>query len=160
MARFQQLNKNIEEVLLNLIDNQSLCKLLYYPQDDPFNEKEINDTSVLLYNKIYPFPYVPGVQETAGSFLSAFFDNFKLPSDNKGTKEVSLVFNVIVHKNLWRMPGTGMLRPYSILHEVDEICNSQRIVGIKKVPFDKGRLIHYNNDFAGYQVQYQVTSVN
>lgn len=64
--------------------------------------------------------------------MSVFFDNIKLPSDNKGTKETSLVFNVIVHKNLWRMSGTGMLRPYSILHEVDEICNDQRIAGIKK----------------------------
>lgn len=68
MARFLQLNKNIEDVLLSTIENQALCKLLYYPQDDPFNEPIIEDTSVLLFNRIYPFPYVPDVQETAGSF--------------------------------------------------------------------------------------------
>lgn len=132
MAKFEQVNTYINDTMLLLINNQNLCKLLEYSVDDPFQELDIAETDTLLYNKIYPFPKVPKTETEKSSTLCVFFDDFRLGSDNRGTKEGTIIFNVIVHNDLWRMTGTGMLRPYAILSEIDNIFNNERVMGIKK----------------------------
>ncbi|MNH66533.1 hypothetical protein D3C73_185660 [compost metagenome] len=160
MARFEQLNKNTEDILLSIIDNQNLCKLIHYDSNDPFSEKDIEDTSELLFERIFPFPKIPGVETKALTYLNVYMDNFLIPSANNGVKEALIIFNVITHNDLWRMEGTGMLRPYSILHEIDEMFNKERVIGIKKLKFNRGKYIYLNNQFGGYEASYVVTSVN
>jgi hypothetical protein len=158
--RFKQLNQNVNNVISSLIQNQDLCKFLYYDTNNPLVEANIVDTSKLIFDKIYPIPKLPNTETEAGSFLNVFFDAFKIPQSNSGTKESVILFNIICHIDLWRMKGTGMLRPYSILHEIDEMFNNQKIIGIKKLQFDKGRFLYVNDKFSGYQASYLVTSVN
>lgn len=160
MANFELINQNINSVLMALISNQNLCKLLHYPVDNPYGEPDIEDTAALLFDRIHPLLKVPDVQTVAGSFLNVYFDKYKVSSGNSGVKEGVLIFNVIVHNEKWRMAGTGMLRPYSILHEIDELFNNQRVVGIKKAQFDQLRSLNVNTSFSGYQVSYQVVSGN
>ncbi|MFB5759102.1 hypothetical protein [Paenibacillus medicaginis] len=158
MAKFEQLNDYVFNTLQALIGNQNLCKLLKYNNTDPLSQPDIEDASVLIMDKIYPMPNIPGTQAEESSLLNIIFDNFKLSSDNKGTKDGTLVINIIVHNNLWLM--NGRLRPFSILAELDKTFNDKRIVGIKKMQFDRGRYYFINEKFSGYQVIYQVVSTN
>ncbi|MEK4008337.1 hypothetical protein [Paenibacillus sp. FSL H3-0333] len=160
MAKFEQINAYIYDTMLLLIDNQNLCKLLEYPVDDPFQEADIEESDTLLYNKIFPYPKVPKVETKKSSSLCIFFDDFRIGSSNRGTKEGTIIFNIVVHNDLWRMTGTGMLRPYSILSEIDQIFNNERVMGIKKLQFDKARFLYVNENYSGYQVSYSITSVN
>lgn len=160
MANFELINQNINNVLMALISNQRLCKLLHYPVDDPFIEPDIDDTASLLFDRIYPLLKLPDVQTIAGSFINVYFDKYKISSSNSGVKEGVLLFNVIVHNDKWRMTGTGLLRPYSILHEIDELFNNQRVVGIKKAQFDRVSALAINQSYGGYQVSYQIVSGN
>jgi hypothetical protein len=160
LARFEQVNKYIEDTLQLVVNNQNLCKLLNYPVDNPFDESDIEDTTTLLFDRIFPFPKLPKLETTASSSLCVFFDDFRLGSDNKGTKEGTIIFNIIVHNDLWRMKGAGMLRPYSIMHELDTIFNNERVIGIKKVQFGRMNFIYVNENYSGYQVRYSIASVN
>ncbi|MOA66842.1 hypothetical protein D3C78_1937470 [compost metagenome] len=58
------------------------------------------------------------------------------------------------------MAGTGMLRPYSIMSEIDNIFNNERVVGIKKVQFDRIKFIYINENYSGYEARYSIVSVN
>ncbi|KAA9007386.1 hypothetical protein F4V43_02545 [Paenibacillus spiritus] len=159
MARFKQVNENIENIMVMLADNQNLCKLLFYPSNNPYQEPEIDDTSSLFFTKIFPFPKIPDVKDEAGSYLSIYFDRYRIGS-NRGTKEGCIVFTAIVHNNLWRMENTGELRPYSLLHEIDETINRESGLGIKKIEFDSMEFVYVNESYSGYRIIYQISSVN
>ncbi|WP_372011320.1 hypothetical protein NBRC13296_12145 [Paenibacillus chitinolyticus] len=162
MAKFEQLNQYVTNIFSKLIENQELCKLLFYTVDDPFSEHDLTDDQRigLLNTYIFPMPKIPGEQSTQSSFLSIYFDNFKLTAENKGIKECNLVIDILIHNSIWSLHGTGLFRPYSILSKIDKLINNERVAGIKKMGFDRGRLIRYNADYSGYQVTYSMSSVN
>lgn len=157
MARFEELNNNINNVMMKLIESQNLCKLLHYNDENPLMQDDIADTSGLIFTKIFPLPKVPDSSSEATSVLSVVFDNFRL-GGNTGVKEGILKFTAICHIDLWKTSGS--LRPISILSEVDKIFNDERIVGIKKLQLDRGNLIWVNDKYIGYQISYQMVSVN
>ncbi|MCY9594008.1 hypothetical protein PC41400_14470 [Paenibacillus chitinolyticus] len=162
MAKFEQLNQYVTNIFSVLIENQDLCKLLFYAVDDPLSEVDLTEDQrfELLHTHIYPMPKIPGEQSAQSSFLSIYFDNFKLANENKGIKDSSLVIDILIHNEIWNLHGTGLFRPYSILSEIDKMVNNERVAGIKKMEFDRGRLIRYNADYSGYQVTYSMSSVN
>lgn len=158
MSRFKHLNTNINNILLHLLNNQNLCKLLYYNSSDPLSEPDIDDPSSLLFNKIYPLPKIPDTTSEAGTILCVFFDHFILPNSNTGVKSGTITIDIISHIDLWRLDG--MIRPFSILHEIDSIFNQERIAGVKELQFDRGSFLYINESFAGYQVRYRMVSGN
>lgn len=159
MSRFRHLNENINNILMMILDNQNLCKLIAYNSDDPYSEPDIDDTSPLISTKIFPFPKIPKATTEASSFLTVYFNNFRL-SKNNGLKEGLIVFDVVCHLDLWMMKGTGMIRPFSVLHELDEMFNHQRVAGVKKLQFSDGKFLYVNENYAGYQVGYEFFSGN
>ncbi|QSF43272.1 hypothetical protein [Paenibacillus tianjinensis] len=158
MARFEQLNQYINDVVSVIISNQNICKFLSCPVDDPLSIPNIDDTSELLFNCIFPFPKVPDVNTEKSSFLTVYIDNFQLGADG-GTKNGLVLFNVIVHNDLWRM-DRAMQRPLSILNEIDEMFNGKKTIGAKKVQFDRLRHVYINENYSGYQATYSIVSVN
>lgn len=158
LARFKNLNKNIFDILISVIGNQDLCKLLCLPT--PFNQPDIEDTSDLLFKKIFPIPRIPDIDETASNYLNVYFSDFQLSSGNVGIKSGLLSFEVICHVDLWRIEGHEALRPLSILHEIDEMVNDQRIAGVKKASFYKCSPLFANNNYIGYRVSYEIASGN
>lgn len=158
MARFENLNNNITDILLSVIGNQNLCKLIHLP--NPINQPDIEDTSELLFTKIFPLPRIPEVSETAANFLNIYFADFKLSNSNAGVKSGSICFESLCHIDLWRIQGSGMLRPLSILHEIDNMINNERIVGVKKAQFNRCVPLFANNKYMGYRIFYDVVSGN
>jgi hypothetical protein len=159
MAKFDELNKNINNVLFKLIESQNLCKLLLYPTNDALSQPDISDTSSLLFERIYPLPKIPDPVSETGSFLTVLFDSFQL-GNNVGTKQGLLTFVVIVHIDSWRMEGTGMLRPFAIMNEIDKLFNQERVIGVKKIDINDGRLIKMNDKFWGYELNYRIVNGN
>lgn len=158
MSKFKHLNENITNVLLAVIGNQKLCKLIAYNTDNPYDEPDI-DAPSLISHKIHLSPKIPEATTEMASFLNIYFDTFRLTRNN-GLKEGLIVFDIVCHLDLWVMGGTGMIRPLSILHEVDEMFNQQRIAGVKKLQFYDGRFINVNEKYAGYQIRYEFMSGN
>ena len=164
MARFDELNKNLMDVLDTLITSQNLCKLLSFPIDNPLAQSDIADTSTLLFTKIFPIPKLPetsdNVQTAKGSLLTVVFDEIRKTSGNLAFKDSILCFNVYCHIDLWQMKNTGQLRPYAIMHEIDMLFNQQRIVGIGKTQFIKSRIVASDVSNLGYKLEYNVTDFN
>lgn len=160
IAKFKQLNRDLNNVLISLISNQQLCKLLKYNSNNPLEQPDIKDTSELIQletGHVFPIPKIPSTNTEKKSYLTITHDSFRLAS-NSAIKEWLLKFDLIIHNDLWVIDG--MLRPFSILHEIDEMFNGQRIVGIKKAVLDSCVFVRYGEQFSGYQVRYQVASVN
>ncbi len=159
MAKFAELNDNLMDVLIKLISSQNLCKLLQFPVDNPYLESNIEDTSSLLFDKVFPIPKIPTVSETQESYLTVIFDNFGLNGNIK-FKDALLVFNIYCHIDLWQMTGTGKLRPYAIMEEIDKLLNDQRVIGLGKMQFSRSRFIAANEKYMGYRLEYNVLDFN
>ena len=158
MGRFNELNQNIMTVLLKMIDNQNLCKLLNYNSYDPLSEANIIDTSALLFDKIYPFPFTPDVDSIANTQINVFLDSFQLGKDNPAFKNNQLTFIVLCHSSLWRIDG--MLRPFAIMEEIDALFNSTNGIGLGKMKFTSGNLTWANANYSGYKVSYSICDFN
>lgn len=158
--RFEELNENINTVLMTMLGSQNLCKLLYYNDNNPLSMPDLTDTGVVLFQNLFITPIVPKIEDTAKSLITVVLDDFSLGRTNTAFKTSKITFNVLIHIDLWMMLGTGKLRPYSILNEIDKLFNQQRILGIGKLEFSNARWMGISDAWQGYQVNYKVVGFN
>lgn len=159
MAKFQELNDYINQVLLKLIESQGLCKYLHYettqgeptdPLDSP--DLTLNERKQLMYSRIFPYPKVPE-EGDAVTYLTVIFDNIEKAGSHY-FKDSRIVFNIICHESQWRL--LGKLRPYAIMEEIDTLFNNQSVIGIGKVQFERSKFGYFNKSFSGYSLVYKV----
>lgn len=157
ISHFKELQCQLDTTITRLSESQPLCKLLTIYQDgiDPVSEPDI-DTSSLFLKNIFPFPRVPDIQENEVALLNFWFDNFKRGIENPSFKNYNLTIEAICHNNLWAIKGTGIIRPYAIMHEVDKLFNKQRGIGIGKTSMINDKMIIVNNKFSGYRITYEI----
>ena len=62
MSRFKELNNNINQILAQVIQNQNLCKLLSYDDNDPLSMSNIFDNTSLLFFKKGKYYFVDEVR--------------------------------------------------------------------------------------------------
>ncbi|MCR8641543.1 hypothetical protein NV379_02635 [Paenibacillus sp. N1-5-1-14] len=155
MAKFEDLNSNLIEVIMKLTESQDLCKLLYYQDDKPLRKPDIDNTYKTLFMKnIFPIPKIPSASTEKESYLTILLDEIRIGTKNIGFKNTVLCFNVMCHVDKWMMDGS--LRPYAIMSEIDKLFNNQKVVGIGKVQFEKCKLIAVNEKYYGYRMEYLV----
>lgn len=159
MSRFLELNQNVKIIVDTILSGQNLCKLLYYPSKSPLLEADLSDTSILLFSSIFPTPFTPTIEEDAKSIITIVLDDFALGRDNNAFKTSKIVFNVLIHLDLWLLDDTK-IRPYSILNEIDTLFNQQRIATIGKLEFVSSRWISVNNKWHGYQILFKNCDFN
>ena len=156
MAYFSELNISINEIISRVLNNQDLCKYLYYNEPDPLSKTDISDTSTLLLNNIFPLPKEPDAETDKISLLNVYFYSGKIGDLNKGFKCEYLVFDIICHLDIW-MVKNG-IRPYYISNKIDEIFNNKHIplLGINKPIFDYWICKKYSNYFYGFNLMYKL----
>jgi hypothetical protein len=154
------MNPNINKILMKLIENQNLCKYLYYNTSDPLSESDIADVTTLLYYKIFPYPTSTEIfkdisgNPIASTVINVLLNNFKLGTTNTKFKNGKLEFIILCHTSLWRLDNSN-LRPYCILNEIDEIFSEQRVIGIGKGEFESCSLTWSDVNYSGYRLVYK-----
>jgi hypothetical protein len=162
MAKFAELNDNLQDVLLKLVQSQNLCKYLFYESSgdseaqliDPLTKPnlDIATCASLVYNHIYPFPKLPDIKD-AGTYVTVHFDRIKR-GDSIYWKNSVLVFTVICHISQLRLLGKQRL--LSVMNEIDELFNNQSVIGIGKVQFEDARYFIPDKNFVGYGLEYKI----
>ncbi|GFN32598.1 hypothetical protein [Paenibacillus xylaniclasticus] len=156
MTKFEEMNEYINSILTWLTDNQNLCKLIYYNDINPLRKPDLNDEDriELTLDKILPLPKIPSDRlVNENSYLLVYLDNIE-KGGNIYFKDSLLCFDIICNLNLWRM--VGRLRPYAIMHELDEMFNNKSTLGVGKTQFYRSRMVWYSKDFCGYSLQYRI----
>ena len=168
MAFFSECDNILNNVIgERILRNQNLCKLLYYysPVDtynfDPLAQPDIDDTSILLMNHVFPMPKLPDLETEQKGYLTVTLSGGDRYStdENTGFRRINLVFDIIVHLKSWLIKDS--YRVYRIAEEIDKMFNYQTtdlpIIGRPTYYGFKCR--DYNNYFYGLQLIYQF-SVN
>ena len=162
MAFYNELDDILNVVIGDMIlKNQDLCKLLYYYPDsktlrfDPLAQPDIQDTSVLLLDKIFPLPKSPDLETEQTGFMTILLTG-GAPTENSGYRKVNLVFDIVCHLNTWIIRDS--YRPYRIAEEIDKMFNNQQTkLPIENKPYAiPFRVRDYSNHFYGLQLCYEL----
>lgn len=164
MAYYQELDDILNIVIGKyILNNQNICKLLYYYPEtnelnyNPLNEKDIEDTSILLLDYIYPMPKSPNIETKQKGFMTVVLTGSDYPLSNSGFRKVNLVFDIIFHLKSWIIEGS--YRPYKIAEEIDKIFNNT----ILDLPIYNKPLSYpfstrdYSGSYYGLQLIYELT---
>lgn len=155
---FRELNIIVNTIISMILQNQELCKMIYYDVEEPLSQPDFT-TSVLPYSQIFPLPKTPDAKIEKSTILNVYFEKAKHWKDNLGFKQEYLIIDIICHLDKWNM-GNGELRPYSISQKLDEMLNDKYIenVSTNRVLFDGWDIMKYSDYHYGYRMYYCLTN--
>ncbi len=99
MGRFEKLNDDIQALADKILEDQELCKLIHYPDNNPLDQPDINGQRYILDKRLLLFTPKIDLADTTGTYVLVRVPNFR-PS--KGGHYISslLLFDVYVHKDI------------------------------------------------------------
>lgn len=163
MAYFQELD-NILNIVIGeyILKNQNICKLLYYyPEEytltyDPLKEPDIEDTSKLLLEYIYPMPKSVDAEIQQKGFMTIVLTGGDYSYGNNGYRTINLVFDIVFHLKNWIIKSS--YRPYKILSELDRMFNNRvTTLPIEGVANFSGFAVkEYSSAYYGIQTIYKL----
>jgi len=153
---FGNLGKDLYDIMLALMDSQDLMKLLYYTNDNPLGEANIEPYDLINLN-ILIVPKIPAL-EVVRNFLIIRFDNFSL-NENFYFKSNRIVIDIVCHNDQWIIQDES-LRPFLIMEKIDEIINRNKFNGIGKIGFVHADMVAYTEEYTGYSMTYSSTDFN
>lgn len=143
--------------MLRLLDSQGICKALFYNETDFLDQPDITDTFGLIYNKIFPYKFVPDTQIEANTYITMQFRNYR--PVNNSFKSGLIRINVLTHQELMQT-DYGMLRCDYILSEIEKEMNQKRGIGLGKLDFHHMDEIYVNDKYVGMFVEYKTHEFN
>lgn len=99
MGRFEKLNDDIRQLADKILENQDLCKLIYYPDSDPLDQSSVNGKREILDKRLLLFtPKLPLAKET-GTFVIIRPSPMR-PSKGEYYIKTTLRFYIYCHKDI------------------------------------------------------------
>jgi len=145
---FQIIGKNLVTITNRMLNNQNLCKLLYYSTKQPLSEVNISNTDILLDTHIRLYPKLPAL-DTKGSIINVIFDGFETNQSNENTVIATIRFDIICPVDEWIIDESS-LRPFLIMSELSSMFNGYNIGGIGKLRLVRSESLILSNEYSGY----------
>jgi hypothetical protein len=160
MVKMEQLSSQLILALEKMMENQTLCKYLWYDDKNPLAQPDIVDTSVLLMTKIHPMPFdvTQSIETTDSCQVRVYFPSVQF--NNRVVENPIMSFDVIVAKNLW-LVNTGLerkVRPYEIASQILNTFDERRYGNLGTLKFNGARHLAINEKFDAWQLTARVTS--
>lgn len=155
-GRFSELNDDMTQIFMALLTSDNLCKLLYYPDENPLSQPSITNPTKLLYNNIHPYRYIPDIETDTKSYISVVLGDFKNISGVFRAGRIT--FDIICHRGVNKInQGT---RLFAIMNEIDKLFNDQQIASMFKLRFLNADEIIIKPPFVGYSIEYETYDFN
>ncbi|MGJ0846632.1 hypothetical protein ACR77J_08080 [Tissierella praeacuta] len=105
MGRFEKLNDDIQALADKILEDQELCKLIHYPENNPLDQPDINGQRHILNKRLLLFtPKIPMADTSNNTQDNGTYITIRptrLRPTNGGYYIVSLLcFDIYCHKNI------------------------------------------------------------
>jgi hypothetical protein len=148
----------VENILINLMENQTLLKCLKYTSSDALSQPDLTeDEKMGLLNpdqdftnvRIFFTPFDYQTTDTTRTELRVFVSEFS--PDNHILSKVRIMFQVVVSNHMWRLDA-GKQRPLTMISEILKTLHGKEVGAIGELMFlDPFRLKFYNKEYSGYE---------
>ena len=160
MGRFEKLNDDIQALADKILEDQDLCKLIYYPDNNPLDQPIVNGKRHILDKRLLLFTPKIELADTVGTYVLIRVPNFR-PSKGGHYISTLLLFDVYVHSKIqviYYKDSEGNSkkgdRAMLILDRIEKMMESMDI-GIGQDSLNGGGEVANNNaTFSGHSIGY------
>ncbi|QWU13400.1 hypothetical protein SAMN04487895_10366 [Paenibacillus sophorae] len=157
MSFLKEITDYKNTVINRILSDSDLCKAISYNSNDFLSQPHIEDTSMLIYNNIYPYRFIPDIKIEAKSFITLSCTDYR-PSGNS-FKNGLLGIYMFTHRDLFKT-DYGYTRVDYVLSKVEELMNSKNGIGIGRLSFNSLNEFAVNEKFQGYALTYRPVDFN
>lgn len=155
MINSGNLGKNLILIAKRLCANQKLCKYLFYTDENPqFNEDIENVQKTILNNNIKVVPIVKETENNLQSTLCLVYPEVVLDSDNVSYVNVALDVLIYVPLRQWIINEEN-LRPFSIISEVEESLKGKTVEGVGRLVYNGFELNLLTSELSCYKMSFR-----
>ena len=154
-SSFLAVEKNYAIIIKKILENDTLCKLLYYKQKDCLSASNLTmeQKITMIDNQIKLVPYLQITTECP-IYILIMTDNFSPNNSNPEFKDHNIIFSILCHPDHWNL-GNFQLRPYKIAGEIDAMFNKQKVTGIGELNFSSGGNLVLSDQLMGLVLIYK-----
>ena len=153
MSGFENLSNDKVKIMMRLLNSKELCKALHYTNPNFLDQPDIEDPCELIYKNIYPYRFIPQVNDTRSTYITLSFGSYKPVGTHFKTGIIS--FHAFTHLDLIRT-DYDKLRYDFLIAEIDKLMNQQRGIGIGKMQFHEADELLVNENYVGMYVAYKL----
>ena len=156
---FKNMSENIISILYEILDNDDLLKYVYYKSSRPLEQDDLSqeEKNGLINNYIHSTPYTPQVLTEQKNQLRVFYPNGEL--ENRIVLETDVVFQIIVHRDLWLIGEytdndeyKKKLRPYQIMDEIIKTFQDKTVDKLGVMHFVNFVYRYLNEEYGMYEL--------
>ena len=162
MGRFAKLNNDIQQLGLKMLENQDICKLIYYPDSQIIDKPDV-DADEMLHKRLFLFTSKLPLAAEQGTYV--MIRPYRFRPSGGGHFIISLLcFDIYTHQDARRIvfkDSKGELlsgdRILMIMDKIDEFMNGNGIgISINKDNLDGSSEVESRNaEFAGFTLAYR-----
>lgn len=155
----RDIGENLQKIVSRLMANDTLVKLLYYTDKDPYSKTALTaaEKKSEIYEKLIKIIPRVGVKDTAASIIVIQVVSGTINSENSQFKDLTIQVEVFVPLTQWFIKDSN-LRPFAILGEIQESLNEKTINGLGKMIGGSFDLNFITEELSCYIQTYEITS--
>lgn len=159
-STMEKLGEYKMEVLKRCIEDEELAKLLRYDSEDALFKPAIAEPSKLMYDRVYPFRFVPAPVEVQGTFLTLGASGFRRHQEDykiyDDYQSGEIYFYFFTHVDLMRTDSG--VRQDLMLGRISSLFDGTKGIGMGEMKLRYvNELWMHNNKFGGYSVAFTIT---
>ena len=172
MGIYSNIEKSLNDMVYNILQNEDLCKLLYYNDYDPLSKNVVDNPDRMIYtggdvqeeeyHRIFLTPKIPTVTDNKKTIIVPRILRIKPSGEgamrNVYYKEFSVIFDIMTHVSLWVVKDNH-IRVLQIADLIDTIYNLKYTDKSIQNPFSLDTVYIYPSEqWCGYRLEYRFTN--
>lgn len=154
-SSFLSVEKDLALICNKILENQRLCKLLYYTDRDCLNKPDLTtEQKMSMINKQIKIVPKINIDEKCPNYLLISMDDFRPNDINTEFRDNYVSFDILCNYDHWLL-GDFQLRPYKIAGEIDSMFEKKKLTGIGELNFSDGCNLLLHDQYAGVELNYK-----
>ena len=162
LRSFSQIGKDLQIIIEKLLNNDNICKLLYYADKDALSKPSLTlDQKYSLLSdssadsRIKIVPQLPK-DDDLGSYIIVQFDSFSPNSVSEIVyRDFIVTFDIICNIKLWTLDDYTP-RVYALMHEIDSMFDLSKLNSSGPINFIGANSLVLNEFFSGFTLAYRI----
>ena len=134
-SSFLSVDKDYSIIIKDILNNDNLCKLLYYTEKDCLKAQNLTmqQKMGMIEKQIKLVPSTK-IEKECPNKLIIVMDGFQTNDTNPEFRDCVIVFHILCHPDHWHL-GDFALRPFKIAGEIDSMFDQKKMTGIGTLQF-------------------------
>lgn len=154
-----EIGENCQKIMSRLLSNQTLLKLLYYTDKDPYSQEDLTEEQIQkeVFNKLVEIIPRTAPRIDAKSNVSIRIVSGVQNKTNNEFVDIIVAIEVFVPLTQWFIKDV-QLRPFAIMGEIQKSLCGKTINGLGRMDGGDFQINFLTNEMAVYEMVFDITS--